>query len=62
MSAAGVNFYAPTEDEQAQWIDAAGAQKPEWDDVKKELVGSLATFDKLKEAADNFGGLYVHDA
>lgn len=62
MSAAGVNFYAPTEDEQAQWIEAAGAQKPEWDDVKKDLVGSLETFDKLKEAANTFSGFYIHDA
>lgn len=62
MSAAGVNFYSPTDDEQAQWVEAAGAHKPEWDGVKKELLGSLATFDKLKEAADTFGGLYVHDA
>lgn len=62
MSAAGVNFYSPTDDERAQWVEAAGAHRPEWDDAKKELLGSLATFDKLKEAADTFGGLYVHDA
>lgn len=62
MAAAGVQFYAPTEDEMAQWVDAAGAQRPEWDDVKKELVGSLATFDQLLEAAQTDSGLYVHDA
>ncbi|WP_372921565.1 TRAP transporter substrate-binding protein [Roseovarius sp.] len=62
MSAAGVEFYAPTEDEMAQWVDAAGAQRPEWDDMKKELVGSIDTFEKLREAAETDSGLYVHDA
>ena len=62
MAAAGVSFYAPNEEEQARWVEAAGAQRSEWDDVKKQTVGSLATFDKLEEAANTFCGLYVHDA
>lgn len=62
MTAAGVEFYAPSDDEKAQWIDAAGAQRPEWDDMKKELVGTLETFEKLREAANTNSGLYVHDA
>lgn len=62
MAAAGVEFYSPTEEERAQWVEAAGAQRSDWDDVKKELVGSLATFDKLREAAETDSGLYVHDA
>ncbi len=62
MAAAGVQFYSPTDDEMAQWVDAAGAQRPEWDDVKKELVGSVDTFEKLREAAETDSGLYVHDA
>lgn len=62
MSAAGVEFYAPTEEERAQWVEAAGAQRPDWDDVKKELVGSLATFEALNEAANTDSGFYVHDA
>ncbi|MFD2741617.1 TRAP transporter substrate-binding protein [Sulfitobacter aestuarii] len=62
MAAAGVQFYSPSKDEMAQWVDAAGSQKPEWDDTKKELVGSLATFDKLREAAETDGEFYVHDA
>lgn len=61
MAAAGVQFYSPNEDEMAQWVDAAGAQRPEWDDVKKELVGSIDTFEKLREAAETDSGLYVHD-
>ena len=62
MAAAGVQFYSPTEDEMAQWVEAAGAQRPEWDDVKKDLVGSIDTFEKLREAAETDSGLYVHDA
>lgn len=62
MAAAGVEFYSPTEEEMAQWVEAAGAQRPEWDDVKKELVGSIDTFEKLREAAETDSGLYVHDA
>jgi len=61
MSRAGVEFYVPTQDEKDQWIAAAGAQLPEWDDIKKELVGSLATFDKLVEAANTNNNFYVHD-
>lgn len=62
MAAAGVEFYSPTEEEMAQWVEAAGAQRPEWDDVKKELVGSIDTFEKLRDAAETDSGLYVHDA
>lgn len=62
MAGAGVEFYTPTDDEKAQWVEAAGAQRPEWDATKTELVGSVANFDKMREAADTFCGLYVHDA
>lgn len=62
MASAGVKFYSPTEDEMSQWVEAAGAQRPEWDDVKKELVGSLDTFEKLREATETDSGYYVHDA
>lgn len=61
MSKAGVEFYVPTADEKAQWVAKAGAQLPAWDDVKKELVGSLANFDKLQEAANTYNNFYVHD-
>jgi len=61
MSKAGVQFYAPTPEEKQQWIDKAGAQLPAWDDIKKELLGSLDKFDTLQEAANTFNGYYVHD-
>lgn len=62
MRAAGVEFYSPTEDEMAQWVEAGGYQRSEWDDYKVELAGSMAAFDKLVEAAETPGRLYVHDA
>lgn len=61
MAKSGVNFYVPTEDEIAQWVAKGGAQLSAWDATKKELVGSLANFDKLQEAANTYNNFYVHD-
>lgn len=61
LQQAGVQFYAPSKDERQLWIDKAGQQLPAWDDFKKELAGSLATFDKLFQAAQTYNGYYVHD-
>jgi TRAP-type C4-dicarboxylate transport system substrate-binding protein len=61
MKKAGVEFYVPTAEEKAQWVKKAGAQLSAWDDIKKELVGSLAKFDKLAEAANRQSNYYVHD-
>ncbi len=63
MRKAGVEFYTPTEDELAQWKDAGGYQRPEWDRFKVELAGSMDAFQKLADAAgtDNCR-YYVNDA
>ncbi len=61
LSKAGVQFYVPTDEEKQLWVDAAGAQLPEWDEFKKELAGDMKTFDKLQEAANTPGQYYVHD-
>ena len=61
MTKAGVQFYAPTPDEKAQWVAKAGAQLPAWDAIKTELLGSVEKFDALQEAANTFSGYYVHD-
>jgi len=61
MTKAGVQFYAPTSEEKKQWVAKAGAQLPAWDDIKKELLGSVDKFDALQEAANTFTGYYVHD-
>ncbi len=61
LSKSGVQFYVPTEQEKKLWVDAAGAQLPEWDEFKKDLAGDLKIFDKLQEAANTPGAFYVHD-
>ena len=62
MRKAGVSFYSPTDDELAQWKEAGGYQRSEWDDFKKELAGSMDVFAKLEEAAGSKGRYFVHDA
>jgi len=61
MKKAGVEFYVPTAEEKDQWVKKAGAQLPAWDDIKKELIGSQAKFEKLVEAANTPTNFYVHD-
>ncbi|GJL81152.1 MAG: hypothetical protein DHS20C01_07860 [marine bacterium B5-7] len=61
MAKAGVQYYVPTADERAQWVEAAGHQRSEWDPFKVELAGSKKNFDRLVEAANTFAGYYVHD-
>ncbi len=51
-----------TDDQLAVWKEAGGYQRPEWDDFKTELAGSMEMFDKLEEAAGTQGRWYVHDA
>ena len=59
---AGVEFHSLSEDQLAQWQEAGGYQRPEWDQFKQELAGSMEAFAKLEEAADTRGRYYVHDA
>jgi len=61
MAKAGVQFYVPTADEIAAWGEACGHQRPEWDSWKKDLAGSMETFDKLLEAANTASPYFVHD-
>ncbi|MCG6930893.1 MAG: TRAP transporter substrate-binding protein [Desulfofustis sp.] len=61
MAKAGVQFYAPTSEEREQWVAKAGAQLPAWDDIKKELLGSVDKFDALQEAANTYSNYFVHD-
>jgi TRAP-type C4-dicarboxylate transport system substrate-binding protein len=55
----GVKFYQPTDAEHAQWVETCGEQRPEWNEVKKELAGSLDLFEKLKKAANTKGSITV---
>lgn len=61
MTRAGVQFHTPTADEMKQWVEACGAQRPEWDDFKKKFAGDIKVFEKLREAAETRSKFYVSD-
>ena len=58
----GVTFHNLSSDQLAEWEAAGGYQRPEWDEFKVELAGSMDNFAKLEEAAGIQGQYYVHDA
>lgn len=58
----GVEFHSLSDDQLAEWKEAGGFQRSEWDQFKVELAGSMEAFDKLEEAAGTMGRYYVHDA
>lgn len=59
MGKVGIKFYTPSAAEKKQWVDACGEQRPEWNDIKKELAGSVDLFNKLKTAANTKGSITV---
>lgn len=61
MGKAGVKFYKPSAPEMKQWVEACGEQRPEWNEFKKELAGSIDVFEKLKTAANTQGKFTVDD-
>jgi len=58
----GVEFHSLSDDQLAEWKDAGGYQRSEWDSFKVELAGSMDSFARLEEAAGTAGKYYVHDA
>ena len=62
LAKSGVEFHSLSDDQLAEWKDAGGYQRSEWDEFKVELAGSMENFDKLEEAAGTQGKYYVHDA
>ena len=62
LSKAGVEFHSLSDDQLAEWKEAGGYQRSEWDSFKTELAGSMDAFAKLEEAAGTRGKYYVHDA
>jgi TRAP-type C4-dicarboxylate transport system substrate-binding protein len=59
LGKAGIKFYKPTDAEHKQWVDTCGEQRPEWNDFKKDLAGSIDMFEKLKVAANTKGPFTV---
>ena len=62
LTKAGVQFHSLSDDQLAEWKDAGGYQRSEWDSFKTELAGSMDNFAKMEEAAGTQGKYYVHDA
>ncbi len=62
LAKAGVEFHSLSDDQLAEWQEAGGYQRSEWDEFKVELAGSMDAFAKLEEAASTQGKYYVHDA
>ncbi len=62
LANAGVEFHSLSDDQLAQWQEAGGYQRSEWDSFKTELAGSMDAFSKLEEATNTMGRYYVHDA
>ncbi|MGR3465655.1 TRAP transporter substrate-binding protein [Limimaricola sp.] len=62
LSKAGVEFHSLNDDQMAEWKEAGGYQREEWDQFKVDLAGSMETFEKLEEAAGTQSRYYVHDA
>ncbi|MEM8730494.1 MAG: TRAP transporter substrate-binding protein [Pseudomonadota bacterium] len=58
----GVEFHSLTADQLGEWKEAGGYQRPDWDEFKVELAGSMDNFAKLEEAAGTRGKYHVHDA
>ena len=61
MAANGCAFHQLSEGELKLWVDACGEQKPEWNEFKIKLAGSLDNFEKFKKAANTKGSITVTD-
>ena len=62
LTKSGVEFHSLSDEQLAEWKEAGGYQRKEWDSFKTDLAGSLDVFAKLEEAAGTMGRYYVHDA
>jgi TRAP-type C4-dicarboxylate transport system substrate-binding protein len=58
----GVEFHSLSDDQLAEWKAAGGYERPEWDEYKTNLAGSMDAFNALEEGASTQGRYYVHDA
>jgi TRAP-type C4-dicarboxylate transport system substrate-binding protein len=61
MAANGCAFHQLSPAEYKEWVDACGEQKPEWNEFKIKLAGSLDNFEKFKKAANTKGSITVTD-
>jgi TRAP-type C4-dicarboxylate transport system substrate-binding protein len=57
LAKSGVEFHTLSDDQLAEWKEAGGYQRSEWDGFKVDLAGSMDTFAQLEEAAGTHGPL-----
>jgi TRAP-type C4-dicarboxylate transport system substrate-binding protein len=50
LTEAGVEYHALDDGQIQQWQDAMGYQRPEWEQAKKDLAGSLEEFRQFEQA------------
>jgi TRAP-type C4-dicarboxylate transport system substrate-binding protein len=50
LTEAGVEYHALDDGQIQQWQDAMGYQRPEWEQAKKDLAGSLDEFERFEQA------------
>ena len=61
MRKAGVQIHELSEDQIAAFRELAGHQRPEWDEWKVKLAGSMENFEKMLEASQTQGDFFVHN-
>lgn len=61
MRKAGVQIHELSDDQIAPFRELAGYQRPEWDEWKVKLAGSMANFDAMLEASRTQGNYFVHN-
>ncbi len=61
MRKAGVQIHELSEDQIAAFRDLAGHQRPEWDEWKINLAGSMSNFEQMLEASQTQGNYFVHN-
>ncbi len=61
MRKAGVQIHELSEDQVAAFRERAGHHRPEWDEWKVKLAGSLSNFEKMLEASQTQGDFFVHN-
>jgi TRAP-type C4-dicarboxylate transport system substrate-binding protein len=61
MAENGCAFHQLSDADYKLWVNACGEQKPEWNEFKVKLAGSLDNFEKYKKAANTKGSITVTD-
>jgi len=61
MRKAGVKIHPMSDEQIAPFRELAGHQRPEWDEWKIKLAGSMRNFEMMLEASRTQGNYFVHN-